>query len=302
MDCLQAMHTFVTIAEQGSLTAAGLALGKSLPTVVRTLAALEEHLQVRLLTRTTRRIALTDEGRSYLERCRQILAQVADAEAEVVDDGEPAGHLTVTAPVMFGQLHVVPGIASFLERHPRVHVELLLLDQVVNLVDDAVDVAVRIARLEDSGLVARRVGQVRRVLCASPAYLARAGRPRHPRDLTQFECLRWRTRDGGNTWRFREAGREFNVHPRGRFASNHVAAALNACAEGAGIAWFLSYQVASHLASGAMEILLPDFELEPIPVSLVHTHARLVPPRVRALMDWLGRDVGERLEAIAPAA
>lgn len=299
MDRLQAMHTFVTIAEQGSLTAAARALGKSLPTVVRTLAALEAHLQARLLSRTTRRMALTDEGRRYLERCHQILAQVADAEAEVVDDGEAAGQLTVTAPVLFGQLHVVPGVAAFLERHPRVAVDLLLLDQVVDLVEEGVDIAVRIARLEDSSLVARRVGQVRRVICASPRYLERAGRPAHPRDLPGFECLRWRTRHGGNTWRFQEQGRPFNVHPRGRFASNHVAGALNACVAGVGIASFLSYQVAPHLASGALQVLLPEFELDPIPVSLVHTHARLVPPRVRTLMDWLAEDVGARLAETA---
>jgi len=189
---------------------------------------------------------------------------------------------------------VVPGIAAFLDRHPRVQADLLLLDRVVSLVEEGIDVAVRIAPLEDSGLVARTVGQIRRVLCASPALLERAGRPRHPRELARFECLRGR--DGA--WRFRERGRSVRVTPRGRFHSNHVAAALEACTAGVGIGSFLSYQVAERVRAGALEVLLPECEPEPVPVSLVHTHARLAPARVRALIEVLAPALAARLARI----
>lgn len=305
MDKLQAMQVFATIVDQGSLTAAAQALGKSLPTVVRTLADLEKSLDARLLTRTTRSLALTEEGRAYLEHCRRILAQVDEAEAELSDrQGEAAGHLTVTAPVLFGQMHVVPGVSSFLLRYRLARVELLLLDRLVNLVDEGVDLAVRIAHLGDSSMIARQVGHIRRVLCASPDYLAQAGIPASPGDLTHFECIRWRTQGGGSLWSFRgtqsdEGGRDrvLTMLPRGRFASNHVAGAINACAAGLGLGSFLSYQVELLVAQGKLVVLLPDYELPPIPVSITHSYTRLVPRRVRTLIDWLADDLHKRLAA-----
>jgi len=297
MDKLQAMHTFVAIVERGSLTAAAGELGRSLPTVVRTLAALEEALGARLLARTTRRIALTEEGRRYLERCRRVLAEVHEAEAELVAGrSEPVGAVSITAPALFGQLHVVPGVAGYLERHRRARVELLLLDRVVNLVEEGVDVAVRIAHLEDSTLIARRAGQIRQVLCASPRYLARAGRPDHPRELERHECVLRSRHDGAASWRFDDGDRRLTVHPEGRFACNTVAGTHEACVAGAGIGRFLSYQVRDAVRAGRLEVLLPAFEPPPIPVSLVHAHARLVPVRVRALVDWLADDLRRRLD------
>ena len=304
MDRFQAMQVFVTILDSGSLTSAAESLGKSLPTVVRTLSNLEQSLGARLLTRTTRRIALTEEGRRYLEHCRRILAHVDEAEAELTDQrNDVAGHLTVTAPVLFGQMHVVPGISSFLARHAQARVDMLLLDRVVNLIDEGVDLAVRIAHLADSSMVARRVGHIRRVLCASPQYVAQAGRPETPGELTRFECIRWRTQEGGNLWRFHdpagvsERSRTLNIHPQGRFTSNHVAGAINACAAGLGIGSFLSYQVESLVAQGKLLVLLAEFEQPAIPVSLTHSHTRLVPNRVRSLIDWLAQDLGQRLSA-----
>jgi DNA-binding transcriptional LysR family regulator len=304
MDRFQAMQVFVTILDTGSLTAAAESLGKSLPTVVRTLSNLEQSLGARLLTRTTRRIALTEEGRRYLEHCRRILAHVDEAEAELTDQrSEAAGHLTVTAPVLFGQMHVVPGISSFLAHHSQARVDMLLLDRVVDLIDEGVDLAVRIAHLTDSSMIARRVGHIRRVLCASPDYLAQAGIPATPHELSHFECVRWRTQEGGNLWRFRDpnasSGRShlLNVHPQGRFTSNHVAGAINACAAGLGIGSFLSYQVESLVAQGKLLVLLTEFEQPAIPVSLTHSHTRLVPNRVRTLIDWLADDLGQRLSS-----
>lgn len=298
MDQLQAIRTFVTIVEHGSLTAAAVTLGKSLPSVVRTLAALEKHLDTHLLARTTRRIALTDEGRRYLEHARRILAAVQDAEAELSSvRTEPSGQLSLTAPVMFGQMHVVTGVARFMTRYPDARVELLLLDRVVNLVDEGIDVAVRIAHLEASGLVARRVGQIRRVMCASPDYLARAGRPRHPRDIVHFESLLQRGQEGGAPWRFRDGTHSVSVQPKGRFASNHVAGALNACVDGIGLGRFLSYQVDAFIRDGRLEVLLEAFEPAPVPVSLVHAHSRLVPTRVRAIVDWLADHLARQLDS-----
>ena len=297
MDKLQAMHTFVTIVDRGSLTAAAGELGKSLPTVVRTLAALEEALNARLLARTTRRIALTEEGRRYLERCRRVLAEVREAEDELVAGrSEPEGAVSITAPALFGQLHVVPGIASYVHEHPRVRVDLLLLDRVVNLVEEGIDVAVRIAHLEDSTLIARAVGQIRPVLCASPAYLERAGRPTHPRELATHDCVLRSQHDAAAVWRFHDDGRPLSVHPGGRFTCNTVAGTLAACAAGAGVGHFLSYQVREAVDAGRLVIVLPAFEPPPVPVSLVHAHARLVPARVRALVDWLAQDLRARLD------
>jgi len=184
MDKLRAMEVFVRIVDGGSLTAAAEALRTSLPSVVRTLAALEAELDVRLLNRTTRRIALTDEGREYCERCRRVLAEVDDAEASLsARRAAPKGRLRLSAPVMFGRLHVAPVATEFIVRHPAVKVDMLLLDRVVDLVEEGIDAGLRIGRLPDSSLVAIPVGHTRRVVCASPAYLTRAGTPKALADL-----------------------------------------------------------------------------------------------------------------------
>lgn len=296
MNKLQAIETFVAIVDRGSLTAAAATLGKSLPSVVRTLAALEQSLDTHLLTRTTRRITLTEEGRRYLEHGRRILGAVQDAEDELrAVRTEPSGQLSITAPVMFGQMHVVPGVCGFMTRYPTARIDMLLVDRVVNLVDEGIDVAVRIAPLEDSGLIARRVGQIRRVVCASPSYLARAGRPSHPRDITRFESLLLQAQESGSVWRFRDRDSNISVQPSGRFRSNHVAGALNACVDGLGLGRFLSYQADGYLRDGRLEVLLEEFEPPPVPVSIVHAHARLTPTRVRVIVDWLAVHLSSRL-------
>ena len=205
MDKLHAMATFVQIAERGSLTAAAQGLDTSLSSVVRTLAALEADLGVRLLNRTTRRIALTAEGQQYLERCRRILADMEDAEQALRGTAQdPSGLLRVTAPVLFGQLHVGPVVEAFLARHRRTQVELILLDRVVSLVEEGIDLAVRIGPLSDSSMVAVPVGQIRRVAVASPALLAAAGTPAHPQDLGSLPCVRFTALMPGTTWHFIE--------------------------------------------------------------------------------------------------
>ncbi len=286
MDKLLAMAAFVQIADRGSLTAAANALGTSLSSMVRTLAALEEALGVRLLNRTTRRIALTEEGRAYLERCRHILAEVGEAEQTLgAGDPDPAGPLRVTAPVLFGQMHVAPAVAAFVARYRRMQVELTLLDRVVSLVDEGIDVAVRIGALADSSMVAVQVGHLRRVVVASPALLRAAGTPGHPRELARLPCVRFTALMPGDVWHFVEDGRALQVKVRGPFACNQASACVDACVAGLGFGLFISYQARRAVAARQLREVLRDFEPAPLPVSLVYPHAKLLSSRVRAFVD-----------------
>ncbi len=290
MDKLRAMHTFVRIAEEGSLTAAARALSSSLPAVVRSLAALEAELGVRLFNRTTRRVALTEDGRGYLERCRQVLAAIDDAERSLRGDAAaPGGALHVTAPVLFGQLHVMPAITRFVRRYPRVHVRATLSDAVVNLIEDDIDVGIRIGRLSDSSLVAQPLGSVRRVVVASPSFVRRNGVPKHPRELLSANCLRFA--GGALAWTFYDAGKPLKLEVRGNLRVNHVAPLVDACLEGLGFGMFMSYQVAAHLERAALRVVLADFEPRPLPIHVVYPQARLLPARTRLFIDWMKREL-----------
>ncbi len=291
MDKLRAMATFVQIADAGSLTAAAWALGASLPAVVRSLAAYEAELGVRLFNRTTRRISLTEEGRRHLESCRQLLAAVDDAEAALKDDAtEPTGQLTITAPVLFGQMHVAPVVTRFVQRHPQVHCRVMLMDRVVNLLEEGLDVGIRIAHLEDSSLVALPLGEIRRVIVASPAFLREHGRPQHPNDLLKANCVRL-VGYAPHWGRFQEGSKTFKLTVGGNLEFNHIAPAVQACADGAGFGQFLSYQVAPLLQSGALETVLDDFADAPRPIHVVYPHARLLPTRTRAFIDFIRQEL-----------
>jgi DNA-binding transcriptional LysR family regulator len=285
---LAAMQTFVAILDHGSLTAAADALGKALPTIVRSLATLEEDLGVRLLHRTTRRMSLTEEGRLYLERCRQILADIEEAEQALLNQQiTPRGELRVTAPVLFGQLRVAPAVIRFLREYAEVQVELLLLDRVVNMVEEGIDIGIRIGSLEDSSMIATRVGEVRSVVCASPSLLERTGTPEHPSELTGFSCVHFQGLASAPVWNFAGERKPISVAINGPFACNHAAAAVEACAEGLGFGRFLSYQVESLVAEKKLSIVLQEFEPPPIPIHVVFAHARLMTPRVRVFVDWI---------------
>ena len=287
MDKLKAMSTFASIAEEGSLTAAARALDSSLPVMVRRLAALEAHLRVRLFNRTTRRISLTDEGRRYLLQCRQVLAAVAEAERSLTDDSaESTGHLTITAPVLFGQMYVAPAITRFVQRYRSVRVSVLLLDRVANLLEEGIDLGVRIGVLEGSSLIARPLITVRRVVVASPAWLRAHGTPSNPRALRGANCVRVMS-SPQSWWTFHEGGRRFNVPVAGSLEFNHVAPAIHACVAGVGPGAFMSYQVAPFVERRELRIVLERFEPPPQPVSVVYPHARLLPARTRMLIDWL---------------
>jgi DNA-binding transcriptional LysR family regulator len=291
MDKFKAMQTFVRIADEGSLTAAARASGSSLPAVVRSLAAYESSLDVRLFNRTTRRISLTEEGKQHLENCRQVLAALEESEAALsAGAAEPAGHLTITAPVLFGQMHVAPAVTRFLKQHPKMRCSVVLLDRVVNLLEEGIDLGIRIGALEDSSLVAQPLGQIRRVVVANPAYLRKHGVPRHPRELLKANCIRMMA--GRPTWGdFQENGRAFRLPVSGNLEFNHVLPAVQACADGAGFGMFFSYQVAPFIEQKRLRIVLDEFERSPRPISVVYPHARLLPARTRVFIEWIRNDI-----------
>jgi DNA-binding transcriptional LysR family regulator len=300
MDKLKAMQAFVQMADQGSLTAAARALDSSLPAMVRTLAALESTLGVRLFNRTTRRIALTEEGRLYLDHCRRILTAVHDAEAAVTAElPEPAGHLTITAPVLFGTMYIAPVVTRFVQRYPRVKCSLVLLDRVVNLHEEGIDVGIRIGELGDSSLIAQPLGSIRRVVVASSDYLLRCGIPKQPKDLLAHNCVRF-IGASGHWWTFRENDKTFNLSVDGNLDCNHAAAAVDACVAGVGVGMFISYQVAPHLADKTLEILLEDYETPPRPLHVIYPHARLLPARTRLFIEWIKQEIKLGTPATVP--
>jgi len=286
MDKFLAMNTFVRIVEKGSLTAAAATLDTSLPSVVRTLATLERELGVRLLNRTTRRIHLTDDGAQYLDRCRAILAATQDAEAALTSRrAEPHGRLAVTASVLFGRRYIAPIVSDFLRRHPQVSADLLFVDRVVNLVEEGIDVAVRIGHLADSTLIAVPVGRVRRVICASPEYLQRRGTPRTPEDIREHACVRHIGLAPRSDWHFRVGRRAISIPIVAAISCNEIDSSLEACLGGAGLGMFLSYQTAPYREARKLRYVLEAFGTEPVPVHIVYPQAKLVTSKVRTFVD-----------------
>lgn len=287
MDKLRGIQTFIEIAERGSLTAAANALDTSLPTVVRRLAELEATLGVRLFNRTTRRIHLTDEGLRYLAICKNALGQLEEAEETLFDaKAKPSGKLIVTAPVLFGRLHVAPLLREFMRQHPELTVEMLLLDRSIDLIEEGVDIAVRIGHLADSSLHAVPVGSLRRVICASPAYLKRHGTPHHPSDLAAHAAIRFTGRGVLSEWQFQENGRVFGARITPRVITNSVEAAVDACCDGLGLGAFLSYQVQAPVMAGELKPVLRKYETEPVPITMLYPHSKLMSTRVRAFLDF----------------
>lgn len=303
MDKLQAMRDFVAIVDAGSLTAAGTTQGRSLPTMVRSLKALEESLGARLLQRTTRRMSLTDEGAAYLARCRQILTDVEEAEGILtLGDAEPRGRLRVTASVLFGQMHVAPAVFAFLAAYPRVTVDLVLLDRNLNMVEEGLDVGIRIGTLDDSGMIAARIGEIRRVVCASDSLLARTGMPSHPTELADLPCVVFSGLTASATWRFEENGKPFRVDVAGPLACNQAAVERQACLNGVGFGTFLAYQVQPWIDDGTLQVVLEEFEPPPLPLSVVYPETRLLTPRVRAFIDWMKESLANPATTGAPAS
>ncbi|MGG5818754.1 LysR family transcriptional regulator [Falsiroseomonas sp. HW251] len=283
MDRLDTLVTFLAVAEAGGLSAAGRRLGRSPPAMSRALAELEARLGVRLADRSTRRFALTDAGRRLAEQARRALGDIEDALREAAGEGREArGRLRLAAPLVFGRRHVAPVVAMFLDAHPAVSVDLVLSDRVIDLVEEGLDLAVRIGRLPDSSLRRRHLGSLRRVLVASPAYLARRGTPSRPDDLAAHDLVVFASQAAPPSWRF--AG-GITLQPQARFAVNEAEAAVAAAVEGRGVLQALSYQPAAEIAAGRLVRLLREHEPPPIPVQLVHPAGRFMPARLRAFLD-----------------
>lgn len=294
MDRLHLMSVFVAVAEKEGFAAGARRLNMSPPAVTRAVAALEERLGVKLFNRTTRYVRTTEAGQRYLEDARRILADVDAAdEAATGVNAEPRGQLTVTAPVLFGRMYVMPGIVEYLQRYPRTEVSALFLDRIVNLLEEGVDVGVRIGELPDSSMRALRVGSVRVVLCASPQYLQNHGVPQQPPDLLEHSIVA--SSAGGNAfdWRFETSSgsRALRIQPRLTVTTND--AAIEAALQGFGITRLLSYQVAPQLATGELKSVLKEYESRPRPIHIVHREGRHASAKVRTFVDLMA----ERLRA-----
>ncbi|MBB3241025.1 DNA-binding transcriptional LysR family regulator [Pseudomonas sp. Tn43] len=287
MDRFQEMQVFATVAQEQGFSTAARRLGMSAASVTRAVAALEKRIGTQLLTRTTRSVHLSEAGQRYLEDCRRILTEVQEAEDSAAGShAQPRGQLTITAPVLFGDLFVTPLMVGYLSQFPEVSINALLVDRVVSMVEEGIDVAVRIGELPDSNQHAIRVGEVRRVICASPGFLGDHGRPRHPADLSAGPIIATSSIGQHRSWPFIDAGEPISIRLEPRLVVTANQAAITAAAMGLGLTRVLSYQVASKVAAGELEIVLADFELPPLPIHVVYQGGRKAPARVRSFVDF----------------
>jgi len=288
MDQFHLMSVFVAAGEEESFAAAARRLNLSPAAITRAVASLEEQLGVKLLLRTTRSVRLTEAGRRYLDDSRNILSSISEAnEAAAGVNSSPQGNLSVTSSVLFGKSFVMPCIARFLATYPDVEVSAYFLDRVVNMVDEGIDVAVRIGHLPDSGLKALRVGQVRRVLCASPEYLAKNGVPKHPADLLRHAIIAASGISPRVEWKFGAVDDPTMVRMRPRLTVTSNDSAIAAAVTGIGICRLLSYQVAEELAAGRLKVILAEYEEAPWPVHVMHRESKFGSSKVRNFIDLL---------------
>ena len=296
MDRLEAMSAFLAAVEAGSLSGASRKLGMPLATLSRKVSELETHLRTRLVTRTSRRLILTDAGRSYVAACKRILDDVREAERAAAGEySAPKGELIITAPIVFGRLHVLPVLLEFLKTYPEIEVRLTLADRVVNLQEDHVDLAVRIGELPDSSLVAMRVGSIGRVVCGSPAYFAERGTPKRPNELSKHDCITFNGLTSPEAWIFPSEKGNISVAVHSRLIVNTAEAAIDAAIAGLGITRVLSYQVADAMRTGALVLALREFEPPPVPVSLVHAGQGRLALKLRAILDFAAPRLKARL-------
>ena len=287
MNPFHEMTVFLAVADAGSFAAAARRLAMSAPTVTRSVAALERRLGALLLVRTTRSLRLTEAGRRYAADCRRILDELEQADdAAAGAMAAPRGALAITAPALFGELHVMPVVLDYLREHRQVSVRTLLVDRVVNLLDEDIDVAVRIGALPDSTLTAVPVGHVRRVVCAAPDFLRKHGVPRDPDTLHGFCTITAAMEGRGPQWRFQQDGQPRRLNVQSQLTVTSFQAAVMAAREGWGLTQVVSYQVAPHLASGALQVVLRDFELPPLPVHVVYPEGRKSSAKVRSFVDF----------------
>lgn len=292
MDRLNLMTIFVAVAEQEGFSGAARYLNISPPAVTRAVATLEEHLGVKLFNRTTRFVRLTEAGQRYFEDAQRVIAAADEAdEAAIGVNSEPKGHLVVTAPVLFGRLYVMPSISDYMQRYQDTEVTVLLLDRIVNLLEEGVDVGIRIGDLPDSSYKALRVGQVRRVLCASPAYLAEHGIPSSPDELVKHQLIVAGMITPNIDWRFEKDGSSTTIRIKARLRVTSNDSAIEAAISGLGITQLLSYQIAPQVASGELKIILSEFETKPIPIHVIHREGRYASAKVRSFVDLIATNL-----------
>lgn len=302
MDRFEAMSLLVMVTEKGSLSAVGRALNIPLPTLSRKISDLESLIGTRLLIRTTRKLTLTDAGQAYVAAARRILEQVEDAEREAAGEFiAPKGELVITAPVLFGRLYVLPVVTDFLEQFAEINVRLVLADHNIHLIDDHVDMAVRIGNLPDSNMVATRIGVMRSVMCASPVFLAKYGEPQTPEALTGLPCIKVEAPQPAATWLFAIPGStkplEVPIHPR--LLVSTAEAVMQAAVRGVGVTRLLHYQVADAVGNGSLQLILQKFEPAPLPVSLVHASRGHMPLKMRRFIDFASPRLREGLDRLS---
>ncbi len=301
MDRFEAMSILLAAVDSGSLSAAGRRLGMPLATVSRKIADLEAHLKTRLLLRGGRHLELTDAGRSYVAACKRIVEDVAEAERAAAGEYRaPTGELVISAPLVFGRMHVVPVVSEFLKAFPDIHIRLQLTDRVMNLVEDHIDMAVRIGVLPDSSLIATRVGLSQFAVFASPHYFLARGTPKTPEDLHEHDCIAFDAVSAADRWDFLREGKPHSVAIQPRLRANTAEAVIEAAHHGLGIARAMSYPIKEAIAGKKLRVVLQEYELPPVPISLVYPAQRLLPLKLRAFMDYAAPRLRERLESGAP--
>ena len=295
MDRLDGMAAFAAAVEAGSLSGAAKRLGCSLASISRQISAIERQFGVTLLARTTRRLALTDEGRDYYAHVKRIVSEVVDAERALSAQAKvPHGRLRISAPTLIGRLRLAPLLSTYLADQPQVSTDLTLMDLLPNLLEDEIDVAIVLGRLPDSSLVRRGLGHVRMVSCAAPGYLASRGVPATPQDLVGLECLIFATTPGLATWTFQISGRRAEIEVPARLRSNALDVVVSAALGGTGIARAPSWQVQDHLEAGRLKLVLQDYERPSLPLQMIFPDPRHFSRKVQSFADFLARQWGDR--------
>lgn len=300
MDRLDAMRVFVAVVDAKGFSAASRTLSMPLPTVCRKVAELESHLGAQLLARSTRSVTVTDSGRRYYEDVRRILDAIGDAESLVAGEYQaPKGRLSITAPTLFGRLHVLPIVNDFMRNHDDINVQLLLTNFVVDLLEEHIDLSIRIGAISDRSLTALAVGSVRQIVCASPGYLSRNGRPASPNELVKHKCITFSKFGAPAEWTFKMPPKKIqHSSVPTRLTLNSVEGVVDTALQDGGLAQLYSYQAAVHVAEGTLEIVMENYEIEPPTVSIVHPHGRPIPQKVRAFVDFAMPNLRKRLAFI----
>lgn len=296
MDRLEAMSVIIAVTETGSISAASRRLKSPVATVSRKVAELETRLKTQLFQRSSRQMTLTDAGRSYIDACKRIIEQVDDAEREVSGEYRiPKGDLVVTTPWGLGHTHLLPIVVEFLEAYPDISLRLLLTDRIVNTADENIDIAIRVGVLPDSSMIATRIGSIRIVVCASPSYLTRRGRPAQLKELEHHDCITIDEHDTPTSWKFIQGSRATIASVQSRLCVNTSEAAVLAAIEGAGLTRVMSYKMDAAKRAGKLDLVLEEFEPEPLPVHIIYAPRKPVPLKLRAFLNWVTPRLKARL-------